>query len=272
MVSIAMIVLGVGLGVVGLAISAWPLTVVGAVWIVCGLISRAVAVRVNRARAHERAVAGAVVARDSTADPPARWAKVLMLTLSTLACGLSALAVGYFRLGFDAAHQSWRYLPLIAGIPPTALAVIGVLMYGIGSAAKATLGAPPTVPATIIVRSVHDTGVYVNNQPRLELDIEVRPEGLRPYRVAKKATVPFAALGQLEPGHGFHATVAGPGDPTNMDIDWASGFDTAAHAFDTGEHATDPATRLRHLDELHRQGLVTDTEYQTHRARIIGSV
>ncbi len=59
--------------------------------------------------------------------------------------------------------------------------------------------------------------------------------------------------------HGGPAPAAGSGDPPP----------TTAPAAPTTRPARD---RLRELEELHRDGLLTDTEYRTQRAAIIGQV
>jgi hypothetical protein len=299
MVAIVLAVLGLVQLVAGLVISALPLARVGALSSGCARQARPNAKRHNPIRGADRAapelaghpaqgadlpaaVAGfpaaaghpaamtdgpAGAAPDATSADPHPLISMLVLAGINLACGLSAMAVGYFQLGFDAGHATWHWLPLVAGIPPTALAVIGLAMYGLGAAATATVGEPPTIAAVLVIRSVRDTGVYVNEKPRLEFDLEVRPEGMQPYRVTKRATVPFAALAHLRVGDGFRATVAGPGDPTNMDIDWAAPVPATGPVPDD-----EPAQRLRQLEELLRQGLVTEAEYRSQRARIIGSV
>jgi hypothetical protein len=141
-------------------------------------------------------------------------------TVLVLLAGLPALAVGGWRLGIDDGDGEWRWLPLVAGGVLTGLAVIAAAMFLLGAGVLAVTGPPPTIPAELVIVSMKQTGTYVNNQPRVEFVFDVRPEGGPPYRVTKKATVPLLSLGSLGVGKGFHAKVAGPEHPTDMQIDW----------------------------------------------------
>jgi len=84
------------------------------------------------------------------------------------------------------------------------------------------------------------------------------------YRVAKKATVPFAALGGIQPGGTFEATVVGADHPTSMDIDWST-----VSGPGPSESVED---RLTHLDALLQQGLVTAEEHASQRRRILDAL
>jgi hypothetical protein len=146
-------------------------------------------------------------------------------TLLWVALGVPSLLVGILELGIDVEHQDWRWLPLVVGGLALGVGGIGAALYLTGSAVLAASGngTTPTHPATLWVRAMRETGTFVNERPRLELELRVEPDaatGVAPYDVTKKATVPFTALGSLRVGDGFKALVAGPEDPTSMEIDW----------------------------------------------------
>lgn len=144
-------------------------------------------------------------------------------TLLFLALGVPSLLVGILELGISADDTNWRWLPIAVGGYALFVGVVGGVLYLAGSAIEASSGPPPTVPATLWIESVKETGSYINERPRLEFDFRVEPDaatGVAAYRVMKKATVPFTAMGSLKVGDGFHALVAGPDNPTSMDISW----------------------------------------------------
>ena len=120
------------------------------------------------------------------------------------------------------------------------------------------------MPARIVVVSSKQTGTYINEMPRVEFVLDVTPQGAARYQVTKRATVPFTALGAIQPGDGFEALVVGPQDPTNMEIDWSSPIPSA--------QAGSLSDRLRELDDLRTQGLITDAEHATQRQRILDSL
>ena len=71
------------------------------------------------------------------------------------------------------------------------------------------------VPAMARLISSRDTGMMVNNQPRLELELEIHPEGggLQPYRLTAKRVVGYGSLGSMRPGAVFPVSV----DPDRPD-------------------------------------------------------
>lgn len=105
----------------------------------------------------------------------------------------------------------------------------------------------------------------INDMPRIEFVLDVTPEGAATYRVTTKATVPFTALGVIQPGDGFAARVVGEHDPTRMDIDWDAPI--RAHR---GPGSL--AERLRHLDDLHAQGVIGADEHEQQRRRLLDTL
>lgn len=185
--------------------------------------------------------------------------------LILLAIGLPSFALGIFEIGFPEADRAWRFVPIAIGGLVTALAVVSGGLVAIGSGLMATAEAigVPDRPATITIRSVRETGTYVNERPRLELELTVEPDGLPSYEVTKRATVPHTALGSIRPGAGFRALVL-PAKPTVMQIDWESPIPASG-----GGGASE---RIAELEELHRTGAITAEELERHRRRILDSI
>lgn len=194
-------------------------------------------------------------------------------TLLWVVLGVPSLAVGILEIGIPAEHEEWRWLPLIGGGFALGIGVIGAVLYLLGTAVSAVApgDGPPDIQALVRILAMRETGTYVNERPRLEFDLRVEPDaatGLAAYDVTKKATVPFTAMSALQVGHGFRALVAGPENPTAMEIHW----DRPVTGVAPTEPAADVSERLDRLELLYREGKVSETEYETQRQRILGSL
>ena len=76
-------------------------------------------------------------------------------------------------------------------------------------AAKGTQG-----EATIL--SLQDTGMFVNNNPRVTITMEIRMPYGAPYQITKTMTVPMIRLAQVQTGSVVQVMVD-MSDPTNPD-------------------------------------------------------
>jgi len=119
-------------------------------------------------------------------------------------------------------------------------------------------------PGTMTIRSMRETGTYINERPRIEFELTVEPDGLPAYELTKKATVPHTALGSLRVGDGFRAKVD-PEKPESIEIDWGS-------PIRGGDGADDTADRLDRLEVLRREGAITAEEYDRQRQRILDAI
>jgi hypothetical protein len=68
--------------------------------------------------------------------------------------------------------------------------------------------------ATIL--SMEDTGMRINDDPRLTLTLEVRIPGYPPYQIRKTMTIEMIRMPQVQPGS-IVAVLADPEQPTNPD-------------------------------------------------------
>lgn len=235
---------------IGVALTIPGLIWAGAFWVVTGVLVRRHGLNLKNAR-----------------GKPVDRATFTVSTLLFIALGVPSLLVGILQLGISDDHAAWRWLPIVVGGYGLFFGVVGGALYLTGSAIEAAAGPPPTIPATLWIKAVRETGSYVNERPRLEFVFRVEPDsstGVATYEVTKKATVPFTAMGSLKVGDGFKALVAGPERPTSMDIAWDQPVGTADEA--------DVATRLAALDALKAEGKVSEDEYQAQRGRILDSL
>lgn len=245
---------------VGAVVGVAGLVLAGALWLVLGTLAWALVGRHEKEERRRRTGDPSVDALLRARDPERGRRYALGLTL-ILAIGLGSLAIGVLGLGFDDGSE-WRWVPVAVGGIVTFLALLtiparlGAERWGPGGSAAAE------TPATVTIEGKRQTGVYINEQPRIEFDLLVEPEGLPAYRVTKKATVPPTALSDIGIGDGFEAKVA-PGDEDRIAIDWDAPLDGGGG---------DPAARLERLDDLRRRGLIDPDEYEAQRKRIIGSV
>lgn len=249
----------VALGI-GVALSIPGLVWIGAFWVVMGFLVRTHGATIKdlQAKATDDAGKQAVVLDRRT------------FTISTalfLVLGVPSLLAGILELGIGTEDASWRWLPIVVGGYALFIGVGGAVLYLTGSAIESKAGPAPTIPATLWIEAVKETGTYINERPRLEFVFRVDPDastGVATYEVTKKATVPFTAMGSLKVGDGFQATVAGPEHPTSMEIAWDQPIDTSG--------SDDVTSRLAALDALKAAGQVSEDEYRTQRERILGSL
>lgn len=203
MIVIALFVSGVVAFVFGLTGSGLGLSLLGVLWVVVAALARRHALRLK-----------------ATEVSSIKLGTVLQGAAVLLAGGIPSLVVGLTQWEID--DSQLRLLPIVVGGILTAFAVLTAGMFSLGTGLEAAGGEPPTVPAKIVIVSATETGTFINNRPRIEFVLDVTPDGQPTYQVEKKATVPMTSLGSIRPGDGFRALVAGPDDPTKMEIDWTA--------------------------------------------------
>lgn len=245
---------------IGVALSIPGLVWIGAFWVVMGFLVRTHGLNIKdlKANAKDEAEKKAVVLDRKT---------FTVSTILFIVLGVPSLLVGILELGISPADTDWRWFPIVVGGYALFVGVVGGALYLAGSAVESAAGPPPTIPATLWIEAVKETGTYINERPRLEFELRVEPDaatGVAPYRVTKKATVPFTAMGSLKVGDGFAALVAGPERPTSMDIAWDQPVGSPSE--------DDVAARLAALDRLKADGAVSEEEYLSQRERILGSL
>lgn len=252
------------LGVITAAIGIWlrdpGLLGIGAYWVLLGPV-----LRQHGKRLLER--------QETSPDkkPPTDARTFAYGTVLWALLGVPSVLVGALEVGIDPDHAGWRWLPLGVGALALGIGGLALVLFLVGGAVGAVADqiGVPEIPATIWIRSSRETGTFVNERPRLQLELRVEPDagaGWAPYEVTKKATVPFTAIGALRVGDGFRAFVVGPEDPTSMEILWDQPVAGAAVA------GTDVAARLEALDQLRRDAKVTEDEYVEQRKRILGTL
>ena len=76
------------------------------------------------------------------------------------------------------------------------------------------------ISAEAVVIDVADTGVTINNNPRVKLTLQVQPEGDAPFQAEKKVTVSRVEIPR--PGDKFFVRYD-PADPSEVEFDHGEG-------------------------------------------------
>ncbi len=116
-------------------------------------------------------------------------------------------------------------------------------------------------PAAATVLEVWDTGWTINENPQVGLRLEVRPPGDVPFEAKTKMVVSRLVVGQIRPGAALEVRYD-PRDKRRVAVVSGTRPAPALHA----------AERLAELEELRRQGLVTEEEYEAKRQAILDEV
>jgi hypothetical protein len=198
--------------------------------------------------------------------------------------GFGGLAVAFLYAGFgpDAVEDEsgWKLFSALMGgffvlmALPAALA--GRLGRGKREQAEKLLRGGVRAPA--VVTAVEDTGMTVNDNPRVKMTFEIRPERGAPFAAEKTAVVSRVAI----PRAGDHATAwYDPADPTTFMVSFDDPAKIDAGLAQMGRVVAPPpapapeagslADELRELGELRLKGVLTDEEFERAKARLLGA-
>jgi hypothetical protein len=133
------------------------------------------------------------------------------------------------------------------------------------------------IPALGTIQSIQDTGVTINNNPRVNLRVWIEPrDGSPPYQGSKTVTMRRVApvvVGQRYP------VLIEPGDRGNFalmfDLTDTTGLpphvmELVALAQGSRPRQDDPAESLVKLNELRMSGALSEAEFNAAKARILG--
>lgn len=296
----------------GWQLSVDGLMLVGGLWTVCGLVNVTWSKADKRSSAGRAAPPAPTEPADLLNDPLAKAAALRVNRgapwrgLITLVCAGAAIAVGVIGLGDAvasslatgtpeaAAFEAWRLLPIIAGGILGLLAVMGLLVAGFSGVERAAV-----LPATVVILGYKDSGLNNgSSRPMARFVLTVYAEGSPAYEATITSVVPVLAVPHLAVGARFPALAAGPSKPNAVIVDWNKPIDDGSTSGSAaggvgmtsgapagavasggmgavmggGASGADPATRLRELDALATQNLISPDEYQAQRARILGGI
>ncbi|WP_320673070.1 SHOCT domain-containing protein [Patulibacter defluvii] len=143
------------------------------------------------------------------------------------------------------------------------------------------------------VTDVADTGMTINDNPRIRLTFRIAPlDGSAAFEGVKKATVSrvaiprigdrfpvfydpadpgtFAYVGGVDGAEGVQGIVSRFGDAFGADASGIGQPAPSAAAAAAEPAAADPLEQLRKLGELRAAGVLTEAEFEQQKARILG--
>jgi hypothetical protein len=145
------------------------------------------------------------------------------------------------------------------------------------------------------VTSVQDTGMTVNDNPRVKLTFMIEPlDGSPPFNAAKKTTVSRVQIPQAgcrypvwfdpsDPTNFAFAMITDPSGRTQIAAMFGDAFGpngegiglpaaAAPAAAPSAPAADDPVEKLRKLGELHQAGVITAEEFEAKKAELLSQM
>jgi hypothetical protein len=104
------------------------------------------------------------------------------------------------------------------------LAALAAGLVVVGMRSRARAGRTQRVisagtPGVATITGLTQTGLFVNENPQVELQLQVQVPGHPPYPVTRKEIVPLILLGRLNNGQPL-AVKVDPADPNDVIVDW----------------------------------------------------
>ncbi len=132
----------------------------------------------------------------------------------------------------------------------------------------------PMIEARAVITDVKDTGMTINDNPRVKLTLRVEPQGGEPFQAVKKATVSRINIPRV--GDPIRVKYF-ESDPDGLAIQPRTEEDiAAAHAAQAAPvpaaapaAAPDPLDELKKLNDLRTAGALTDEEFEAQKAKIL---
>jgi hypothetical protein len=118
------------------------------------------------------------------------------------------------------------------------LGIVGLVLIVVGVMARKRAAAVDQIlatgtPGTAQITGLTQTGMYLNEQPQVELQLVVSVPGKAPYAARHKSFVPLILLGRLTSGQPLPVRVD-PVDPNKVVVDWENaGFGSPMGGFGT---------------------------------------
>lgn len=107
-------------------------------------------------------------------------------------------------------------LSLVCGLAITAAAIAIPIYFLRQNQQKLQDLAATGVPGEATILQLEDTGMRINDDPRVAVTLEVRIPGYPPYQVRKTMTIPIIRMSQVQVG-AVVGVLADPSQPNNPD-------------------------------------------------------
>jgi hypothetical protein len=205
---------------------------------------------------------------------------------SPIGLGTLVWALGFLTMAASAVLAAWGPgntgdssarlgAGIVAGIfVPLGLAPLLAGGWGSrrGERARLLVESGSRCPGEVV--SVDDTGITINNNPRVRMTVRAEPPGEPPFTIEKTVTVSRVRI----PHVGERCTVFyDPADrehKNGITFDHVPGTPAAPvpQPAVAVEDDDDPLERIERLGELRDKGLVTEAEFQEQKRRLLGEV
>ncbi|MGH8518660.1 MAG: hypothetical protein ACREUE_14505 [Panacagrimonas sp.] len=180
----------------------------------------------------------------------------------------------------------WIFLPGI-GIGPiwVAVAVLLLVIYGVitwsvrGRRQRAERLLREGLPGFARILEAEGTGVSVNHRPQVRLRLRVEVSGRASYETEIREVLPFLGLESVGADRRVPVVVDRE-NPQQLIIDWSGIADAASSATParpSRESAATPdgddtASRLEKLEFLRRRKLISESEFDTLRRKLLSEI
>lgn len=173
----------------------------------------------------------------------------------------------------------WYFLPAIGiGQIWVAVSLLLVVVYGAiswkvgkGRARQARLTSEG-LRGFATVLEAEGTGMAVNHRPQVHMRLRVEIPDREPYELEHREILPFLGLESI----GLNRRVAvfvDREDPNQLVIDWSAAAQSRPPAAaERGAGTDELAARLAKLDNLHQRGLISKTEFDAQRQRLLSEI
>ncbi len=133
-----------------------------------------------------------------------------------------ALAAVFLFFGLTNEVVEFGFLLTAAILGITGLVLVWIGLRARRAAAEADRITATGLAGTATVTGLTQTGMQLNDQPQVKIDLLVSIPGREPYAASRKEFVPLILLGRLGSGVPLPVKVD-PADPQDVIIDWAVG-------------------------------------------------
>ena len=148
---------------------------------------------------------------------------VILFIVAFVQLGLAVLFL-FMSSWIPFAGRGFQLAGVVLGVVWVGLLVWGVAWWKKAANAQRLLAVGE--PGQAWVLGLSQTGVYVNNNPQVQLQLRVQTASHGVYEVSRKEVVPMLMIGRITSGHPLPVKVD-PANPHDLAIDWAHSLQPA---------------------------------------------
>ncbi|MEA2410819.1 MAG: hypothetical protein QOC77_1380 [Thermoleophilaceae bacterium] len=132
--------------------------------------------------------------------------------------------------------------------------------------------------ASGVITAVHDTGITVNDNPRVKMTVRVEPPAEAPFTIEKTSTVSRVSIPRVGDRCSVYYDPTNPQHSNAVTFTPAPGFATAFASVPqpaapaapaAAANAEDPLEQIAKLGQLRDRGLLTPAEFEAQKKRLL---